>query len=843
MTLQQANPELAKTTKDSPYDLKGSWANCKSSQRIDERLRLLEQAIAACSAGIVISDATLPDQPIIYCNEGFERITGYTRQEVLGKNCRFLQGSQTDPIALQELRNSLKEGRECHVILNNYRKDGSIFWNELTISPLRDSNGKVTHFIGIQNDITSRRSAEIERDRFFAVSLDMLCVTGFDGYLKQVNPAWEKTLGFPKEELLAKPLIEFIHPEDRESSLAEFQKLSQGINTVAFESRLLCQNGSYKWFSWNAIPVIEQESYYSVGRDITEQKQLEEALRKNEELYRTLASNFPNGAVLLFDRDFRFTLAEGNDFAKIALSKEGLIGKTIWEIFPKQACDCLEENYRAVWQGKATVCELSHAEQIYKVYILPVKNDRSEIIAGMVMTQNITKQKQTELALRASEVKFQKLAANLPGVIYQFLLRKDGSVAFPYISSGCREIYELEPQEIQQNAQLVFDTVAPDELPQLQELIATSARTLQPWHWEGRCITRTGNVKWIQAASRPEELPNGDILWDGLMIDITDRKKAEEALRQSEEQLRQKAEELETTLHQLKKTQTQLIQTEKMSSLGQMVAGIAHEINNPISFIYGNLTPASEYLADLLNLIELYRQYYPDPVAEIQEEAAAIDLDFLVKDLPKMLGSMKAGADRIREIVLSLRNFSRLDEADMKAVDLHEGLDNTLLILQHRMKQQNGHLPIQVIKEYGQLPLVECYAGQINQVFMNIISNAIDALEERNAEKSARSFIPTIRISTQLCPDKSRVLIRIYDNGIGMTEETKMRLFDPFFTTKTIGKGTGLGLAISYQIVVEKHGGILNCISAPRRGTEFKIEIPIFQNRIQESVIRIQNEQ
>lgn len=829
MTLQQTNLELAKPKKDavaSSYDLRVGWANCKASEQIDERLHLLEEAIAACGAGIVISDATLPEQPIIYCNQGFEKITGYTREEVLGKNCRFLQGPKTDPIALQEIRTSLKQGRDCHVILNNYRKDGTTFWNELTISPVRDANGKVTHFVGIQNDITSRRSAEIERDRFFVVSLDMLCVTGFDGYLKQVNPAWEKTLGLTKEELLAKPLIEFIHPEDRESSLAEFQKIYQGISTVAFESRLLCQDGSYKWFSWNAIPIIEQQSYYAVGRDITEKKQLEEALRKNEELYRTLASNFPNGAVLLFDRDFRFTLAEGNDLATIGVSKEALIGKTVWEIFPKQVCDRLEENYHAVWQGKGTVCELSYAEQIYKVYILPVKNEQAEIIAGMVMTQNITKQKQTEIALRVSEAKFQKLAANLPGVIYQFRRRKDGSVDFPYISSGCREIYELEPEEIQQNAQLVFDTVPLEELPKLQEMIAISAQTIQPWYWEGRCITTAGNVKWIRAASRPEELPNGDILWDGLMIDITDRKKVEEALRQSEEQLRQKADELESTLYQLQKTQTQLIQTEKMSSLGQMVAGIAHEINNPISFIYGNLTPASEYLADLLHLIELYQQCYPEPGAKIKEEAAAIDLNFLVEDLPKMLSSMKAGADRIREIVLSLRNFSRLDETGMKAVDLHEGLDNTLLILQHRMKKQNGHASIQVIKEYGKLPLVECYAGQINQVFMNIISNAIDALEEKKAENSAQSSIPTIHISTEICANNSGVMIRISDNGIGMTEETKMRLFDPFFTTKQIGKGTGLGLAIGYQIVVEKHGGILNCISEPGQGSQFTIVLP-----------------
>lgn len=300
--------------------------------------------------------------------------------------------------------------------------------------------------------------------------------------------------------------------------------------------------------------------------------------------------------------------------------------------------------------------------------------------------------------------------------------------------------------------------------------------------------------------------------------------------------------ELQQTLQRLQQTQAQLIQTEKMSSLGQLVAGVAHEINNPVNFIYGNTIHASDYIEELLNIIQLYQKYYPQPASEIQEAIENSELDFLMADLPKILSSVRLGADRIREIVLSLRNFSRLDESEMKAVNIHEGLDNTILILQNRLKIKSANCAIEVIKQYGDLPLIECYAGQLNQVFMNLLTNAIDALEssltsdeisvsergDRPIKNEDRSKKPTLTISTQLI-GKNNVLIQIADNADGMSEEVKKRIFDPFFTTKPVGKGTGLGLSISYQIVVEKHGGILRCESETGRGTELAIEIPVQQ--------------
>ncbi|WP_414567408.1 protein kinase domain-containing protein [Nostoc sp. CCY 9925] len=316
----------------------------------------------------------------------------------------------------------------------------------------------------------------------------------------------------------------------------------------------------------------------------------------------------------------------------------------------------------------------------------------------------------------------------------------------------------------------------------------------------------------------------------------------EQKVQERTQELNHKNERLQQAIQELKRTQIQLIQSEKMSSLGQMIAGIAHEINNPINFIHGNIAHASDYVQNLLELIAVYQQEYPDSSPIVEDKSEEIDIDFLAEDLPKILDSMKVGSSRIRNIVLGLRNFSRLDEYEMKPVDIHEGMDNTLMILQHRLKDKNDYPEILVIKEYGNLPEVTCYAGQLNQVFMNILSNAIDALEESYVNEQHRNFSGSlgasevqeqvknhhakIRISTQLT-DSNSVVIRIADNGYGMAESVRQKIFDPFFTTKSVGSGTGLGLSISYQIIVDKHKGSLTCNSALGEGTEFVIEIPM----------------
>ncbi|GAB4201285.1 MAG: hypothetical protein Fur006_53520 [Coleofasciculaceae cyanobacterium] len=307
----------------------------------------------------------------------------------------------------------------------------------------------------------------------------------------------------------------------------------------------------------------------------------------------------------------------------------------------------------------------------------------------------------------------------------------------------------------------------------------------------------------------------------------------EQKVQERTKELKNKNQFLQKTIDELHRTQSQLVQTEKMSSLGQVVAGVAHEINNPINFIGANLTYTQEYTQQLLELVELYQRQYPSPTETIQEKISEIELDFLKKDIPQILSSMKTGYERIAEIIQSLRTFSRFDAAKTKAVDIHEGIDSALMILQHRLKDKPEHPGIEVIRDYGQLPPIECYPGQLCQVFMNLIGNAIDALDVYNTQRTKEEIAANpsrIQIHTEMIENQWAV-IRIADNGPGISEEVRGKIFDPFFTTKPLGKGTGLGLSISYQIVVEKHGGELQCHSAPGQGTEFVIRIPVVKER------------
>ncbi len=323
--------------------------------------------------------------------------------------------------------------------------------------------------------------------------------------------------------------------------------------------------------------------------------------------------------------------------------------------------------------------------------------------------------------------------------------------------------------------------------------------------------------QWLSVNARP--LYSMEQIVGGVAVfrDITKRKQVEAALQESHEETQQQTKILEKTLQELRQTQTQLIHGEKMASLGKTVAGIAHEINNPVSFIHGNLNYAHQAFYDLLGVIHQFQKTYPNPPAELADYIATVDLDFLAADTPKLLKSMQAGTNRIRNIVNSLRTFSRLDEASFKAVDIHTGLDSTLDILRKQLQAQAHRPGINVIKQYGHLPLVECHASQLNQVFNHLISNAIDAVDHGIEN-------PTIMIATEV--QDQTVKICITDNGVGIPYDIQSRIFDPFFTTKPVGKGTGLGLSICHQIIVKSHNGQITCNSHENQGTQFVISLP-----------------
>ncbi|MBD2594687.1 PAS domain S-box protein [Nostoc spongiaeforme FACHB-130] len=496
-------------------------------------------------------------------------------------------------------------------------------------------------------------------------------------------------------------------------------------------------------------------------------------------------------------------------------------GKQLLECFPASVAIRF---HQAINQVRQTQSVVSFAYSLYvgnnkahcEAQLLPVES--TEII---VLLRDITHIVQ-EAFLECGD-HFRTIVENANNIISA--LTPDG--LFSYVSPNWSENLGHEVSEVEGQPFAAF--LHPKDLSACTDYFTKALITgEQQDAIEYRVKHKNGTWRWHSCYLSAIKDASGSIIYFlGICHDITVRKREEirrqrieKALRKSETKFRTKTQQLEEALRQLQQTQSQLIQSEKMSSLGQLVAGIAHEINNPVNFIYGNLKYANDYVQDLLHLIEIYQQQFSPRTPEAHQEIYAIDLDFIRHDLPKVLDSMNTGAERIRQIVLSLRNFSRVDEEGMKLVNIHEGIDNALLLLQNRLKSQPESTGIEVIKEYGDLPQVMCHPGQMNQVFMSLLTNAIDALEEIAIAH------PQIQIRTQL-QASDRIKISITDNGPGINAKIRDRIFDPFFTTKPVGKGTGMGLSISYQIIVKKHRGELHCVSTPGEGTEFVISIPI----------------
>ncbi|MEH2439104.1 trifunctional serine/threonine-protein kinase/ATP-binding protein/sensor histidine kinase [Nostoc sp.] len=409
--------------------------------------------------------------------------------------------------------------------------------------------------------------------------------------------------------------------------------------------------------------------------------------------------------------------------------------------------------------------------------------------------------------LTAAQSRFHNLVDNVPGVVYQYHLSADGVATLSYISADCYNLYEMKPEQAAANVDFLTQMVHPEDLASYQQSTSHIVQTLSSWQWEGRIVTPSGIVKWIHGEARIEQRGDGSVVWDGLFLDISDRKKAEQ---------------------ELQNAQLQIVQSEKMSALGNLVAGVAHEMNNPLGFIAASLTQAKPTLADIVEHLKLYQENLPNPADEITNHAEEIDLDYSLSDLPKMIDSMSMACDRLKNISTSLRTFSRADRDYKVPFNIHEGIDSTILILKHRLKANEQRPAIEVVTNYGNLPQVECFPGQLNQVFMNLIANAIDALDESNTGRRFEEInanLNCITITTSV--ENSLVRIAILDNGKGMSEEVKSKIFDHLFTTKAVGKGTGLGLAIARQIVEETHGGKLSFNSILGEGTEFIIEIPV----------------
>ncbi|PSB22525.1 PAS domain-containing sensor histidine kinase [filamentous cyanobacterium Phorm 46] len=1090
---------------------------------IEEVFRLYDRALAATSNGITIADATQPDKPIVYCNPAFEQITGYDRSEIIGHNCRFLQGPDTDRAALDQIRVALQEQHDCKVVLKNYRKDGTPFWNELTISPVRDSSGIVTHFIGVQSDISDRKQAEEalkqaeEKYRsIFENATEGIFQTSPDGRYLSANPALARMYGYDcPSELIAKCSAKNLYA-DRTRRASFMAEIRQNGSLKEFESCVRRADGSTTWISENVREVRSEAGellyYEGTVAEIADRKAAEAALRDREYWLKTAIDAVPD-AINLTDGEGRWLIAndcalkllgwetadyQGKTTAELAAAADPRVrdillswqetDETTWEagtltsssqivplptggsnlfevrkvplynpdgsrkgmavagrditqqVAAEAALRESEQRFRAIFERGAigmAVATLqgvaiatnpafqamlgrSEAElrgvdidccvhpedapasrqlrrqlaggdrqayQIEKRYLRPDGSIRWGRLSASVidnsqgmpqfilkMVEDITDRKQAQSALLQNEAKWRSLILNSSDIITIL----DASGRIVYESPSVETVLDYEPEELIDR--MILDFIHSDDIAavisQQEKLIANPA---DPIALEGRFRRADGSWCFLEgvginlladpavngivvnsrdmtarrqaeyrlskinecflgfttdAADNIQRLTSlaGELLGGSSAIyshvgggllraiatwqtppDYPEVDRAEghictdvcskggdaavaipdlqntiygksdpaviryqlksylgQAVRLGDNYMgvmcvlytepiapteadckligiiagaigveeeraagaardRQKSRELQTALRELQQTQMQLVQTEKMSSLGQVLAGIAHEINNPVGFVAGNLCHVRGYVLDLLEIVQMYREEYPNPPAKIQKQAEDIDLEFLAEDLPKLLNSMQTGCERIVEIIQTLRNFSRTDEAKLKPADIHEGLESTLLMLNSRLKAKPNWQGIKVIKEYGELPKIKCHPGLLNQVFMNILANAMDALEESSSKintTTTNSSFPTITIKTETIDNKS-ICIRIKDNGPGIPQDHIVSLFDPFFTTKPVGKGTGLGLSISHQIVVEKHNGKLQCLSQADKETEFIIEIPI----------------
>lgn len=704
----------------------------------------------------------------------------------------------------------------------------------------------------------------------------------------------------PEQEAPPLPqLLQKLHPQDAEALKNRVEKAVTLAIPYELEHRIVHGNGSVRYV--HAKGKVEQNSQGEVVRlfgtvlDITSRKKIEQELQEREQFLRAIWEGVDYSIFVLEvleGGEFRFAGINPKMAQTAQIPVEKMLGTTLAEALPPEMADLWRPRYLQCVQLRKTLSfeESFVADGIERWWLMtlsPLQDSSDRIDRIIATTIDISDRKQTELALQQSEAQYRELAQReallnriatqirnsleldtiLDSVVQEIqkVMEIDRCHFAWYRNNGNDEVWEVVTEarnpglinligcySVEQVGPMV-NLLLTRETLKFDDINGVSDSTFQEFlsNLGYRAMfampmqTESGKIGVISCAChnrtrvwKPEDVELLEAVCDQLAIAINQAELYTQA-RRSAQIAQAKTHELQQTLQELQRTQSQLIQTEKMSSLGQLVAGVAHEINNPVNFIYGNLSHADDYMQDLLNLLELYRQTYPEPTQEIEEEIDNIDLDYLVEDFPQILASMKLGANRIRDIVKSLRTFSRLDESDMKSVDLHENIDSTLMILQNRLKGKSDRPPIQVIKEYGPIPEITCYVGQINQVFMNVLGNAIDAVEMKRedwgkpgidaaVQATVQLPDPLIRITTTLI-EGNRVKIAIADNGIGMKPEAISKIFDPFYTTKPIGKGTGLGLAISYEIIVEKHRGTMHCISEVGKGTEFMIQIPLQQ--------------
>ncbi|NEQ37466.1 MAG: PAS domain S-box protein [Okeania sp. SIO3I5] len=592
------------------------------------------------------------------------------------------------------------------------------------------------------------------------------------------------------------------------------------IGQFELEHSITAANGLILWVKWKVKPWYTDEGIIGGLIISTEETNPEKQLQQQLELSQLAIDNAAD-AIFLISFDGQLCYANKMGCSFLGYSESELLKLTIHDINPELSKELWQLHWQQVKNQNSLRFESNFCSKEGDIFPVEINVNYLEFNGNKyqcAIVRDISQPKKINLDLREAKEQLQGVLNAVPGLVSWI----SADLRYLGVNKHLANAYNL-PIETFINQEIGFLQTSPEFNDFVYDFFAKadlkSAREVRAnVRGKSRIYLIVAQKYYRDRASLPTAVFVG--------LDITERLAMEASLRDSHAKFQQQTEQLEQTLQQLNSTTTQLIQKHKISVLGQVVTGVAHEVNNPVNFISGNISHAISYVQDLFYLIDMYQQYYPHPVPETED----IELDFIKADLPKLLDSMVIATERIGDVVRSLRQFSGLEVESIKTVDIHKGLDSTLLILQNQFQGKGNCPDINVVKKYGSLPHVECYPGDLNQVFMHIFTNAIDALEEKYQDLKTKKinlqpFEPEILITTELKDDY--VAIVITDNGIGMVEEVYNRIFEPLFTTKKSEKSMGLGLSISQELIVDKHYGKLHCKSLIGEGTEFVIEIPI----------------